>query len=507
MARRTLEEIYGVNTTQQDTADVSSMQIQNQPKRRSLEEIYGIQKPTISVSQTAPPTTVKVPFPDTGAGPANNTFMANLGTSAKEILVDPFTSRFSNIDYGNQNLASNALQTAGAVAGGAVDVIGKGLLGAAKLVTPKPVEEAVGGAVGAISQGVSSAIPEETKQALVSWAEQHPEAAANLGAVVDIASIIPVGKAATVTKSALKTEAGVLAKAEQAVQRIAQPSKPELFNSAQAIRGLETIPTEKIKTYSQLRESLQAQNTTDLAKVTSEISKDTTKYRLPDFQIEKEGMKFNPVKDALVGLRELAEKTTDTSLMSKVRQFEIKVNTGKMVQNDVNELAKLVGSKMNAFKQNGELLKRTNALKAENTRASLKDIARTGMSPEVAALDKAISDRIVFTSRMDNIANAVQREINRSPNLNIFQKAVGATERVADLFTGRVFSSILRELRNSNRLSAVEIEKELAKNLALVREINSTKDVNRIKELLKAAKLFTAGQVVNQVNQPEQPQQ
>lgn len=496
MARRTLEEIYGVSTTQQNTVDVPSMQIQNQPKRRSLEEIYGAPQQT-NINQSFDQPTVTQP----------ETFLSNLGTSAKETLIDPFTSRFGNIDYNNQSIASNALQTVGAVAGGAVDVLGKGLLGAAKLVTPKPVEQAVGSAVGAVGSGLLSAIPDSAKQSISDWALQHPEAAANLGAIVDIASIIPAGKSASVAKGALKTDAGVLAKAEQAVQRIAQPSKPELFNSAQAIRALETIPTEQIKTYSQLRTALQSQNTADLAKVTNEISKDTTKYRLRDFEINREGMKFNPVKDALVGLRELAEKTTDTNLMSKVRQFEIKVNTGEMIQNDVNELAKLVGRKINAFKQNGELLKRTNALKAENTRTSLKEIARTGMSPEVAALDKATSDRINFTARMDNIANAVQREINRSPNLNIIQKALGATTGVADFFMGRVMSNVVRALRNSNRLSAVEVEKELAKNLALVRGINKTKDINRVRELLKAAGIFATSQAVNQVNQPEQPQQ
>ena len=482
MQRPTLDEIYGSTST----TVVST--------RPSLDEIYGAQQPASNIGFTPQVSTQPTTLGQDIGGAISNTF------------VKPFADRFSNIDYSNQGIMSNVLQTGGALAGGLVDVAGKALLEGAKVLTPKPVENFVGDVASGISTGISNAIPEETKQALSDWATQHPEAAANLGAIVDIAGVLPItGKAASVAKGALKTEAGVLSKAEQAVQRIAQPSKPELFNSAQAIRALETIPTEKIKTYSQLREILQAQNTTDLAKVTSEISKDTTKYRLPDFQIEKEGMKFNPVKDALVGLRELAEKTTDTSLMSKVRKFEIKVNSGEMIQNDVNELAKLMGNKMNAFKQNGELLKRTNALKAENTRTSLKEIARTDMSPEVAALDKATSDRINFTNRMDNIANAVQREINRSPNLNIIQKTLGLTTNVADFFMGRVMSNVVRALRGSNRLSAVEVENELAKNLALVREINKTKDVNKVRELLKSAGLFTTGQVINQINQPEQP--
>lgn len=481
MQRPTLDEIYGSTST-----TVAST-------RPSLDEIYGAQQPASNIGFTPQVSTQPTTFGQDIGGAISNTF------------VKPFADRFSNIDYNNQGIMSNVLQTGGALAGGLVDVAGKALLEGAKILTPKPVENFVGDVASGISTGISNAIPEETKQAVASWAKQHPEAAANLGAIVDIASILPIGKSATTVKGALKTEAGSLAKAEQAVQRIAQPSKPELFNSAQAIRALETIPTEKIKTYSQLREALQAQNTTDLAKVTSEISKDTTKYRLRDFEINKEGMKFNPVKDALIGLRELAEKTTDTNLISKVRQFEIKVNTGEMVQNDVNELAKLVGSKMNAFKQNGELLKRTNALKAENTRTSLKEIARTGMSDDIAALDKATSDRINFTNRMDNIANAVQREINRSPNLNIIQKALGMTTGVADFFMGRVMSNVVRALRGSNRLSAVEVEKELAKNLTLVREINKTKDINRVRELLKSAGLFTTGQVINQINQPEQP--
>lgn len=494
MERPSLDQLFNPTGSPQKTgasAFSASTSPVNTSERPSLDQLFSPEKyptntPTQNVSTTSEPTSI----------------MQDIGTSAKKTFIDPFTSRFGNIDYNNQGIASNVLQSVGAIAGGVTDLFGTGLVEAGKLVLPKQAEDVIGGVASKTGEVLSSAVPDSLK----SWAEAHPEAAANLGSIVDIASIVPLGKAVGAAKTALKVgdEAGVLAKAETAAQRIAQPSKPELFNAKNAVDAILSIDTNGIKTYSGLKTPLQAQNNIDLAKVTSELLKDTTKYGIESFEITKSGIKFNPVKDAMTSLKELGQKTADTDLLTEIRPFEIKLAKREMVQNDVNELSKIIGRKQNAFKQSGELLKGTNAIKAENTRRALKDIARTDIPEEVANLDKSVSDRINLVNRMDNISNAVGREMQRAENLNILQKGIRFSAKTADLLSGRVVSTILNQLKSSSRLSAVEIEKELVKNLKKIQEINRLKDANKMQEYLKSIGYFTASQSANNLVEPKE---
>lgn len=497
MAKKSLEEIYGITPTQQSVVNVEDSQIQNNPPRKSLEEIYGVQKPYTSPTIT----------------PEQPPVAQEVGTGMKETFVDPFTSRFGAIDYNNQGIGSNILQSVGAVAGGAVDVIGKGLLGAARLIPgEKYVEKAVGDVAGVTGEAISSAIPEETKQAIADWTSAHPEAAANLGAIVDIASIIPAGKGASMVKGAVKleSEASKLAKAGEVTQRIVQPSKPELFNADVAAQTFKDIPVDKIKTYSELKKTLDMKNNSDLAKVTAELSKDTTPYRLPNFEINKNGIKFNPVSEAIITLDNLAKDTFDSKLMGELNKFGavtkdgVKLSKDTIVQNDVNELAKLMGKYENSFKESGGMLKGDKYIKAENIRSSLKDIARTGMSEEVANLDRLVSSRITINKAINNIANKVGREIQSAQKLGAFRKLVKFGVNASDVLSGRLVSTVIRELSRNGKLTGLELEKELTKNLKLLQEATATKDVNKMRQFLKGVGYLGTSQIINNSTQKEE---
>lgn len=517
MTRPSLQEIY--NSTSGNTAN--SMPVSNsytptstgtqpvQPSqgmggKPSLSEIYNKYQ-----SESPQPTNVQsqVPTPQ----PAPTSLMGDIGTSLKENIIDPFTSRFSNIDYNNQNFGSNILQSVGALAGGAVDVAGKALVEGAKVFTPKPVEQMVGNTVDAFGQGISSAIPDSTKQAIANWASQHPEAAANLGAFVDIASIIPVGKAVSATKTALGVGIGKEV-AETSASRILQATKPTLEKTQTAVKAYTDIPLNEVRTYSDLEKVLQKKNSTDLAEVTSKLSKDTTPYRLQNFEVNKNGIKFNPVSDAIKTLHSLAVNTSDSKLMGELNRFGtvtksgVKLSTDTIIKNDVNELAKLMGKYANSFKDAGGLLKGEKYIKAENIRKELKNIARTGMSKDVADLDMAVSNRIEVAKLATRMSQKVANELNKAEQVGVFKKLIGFGLKTTDLLSGRILSTAIRELTRRGTLSAVELEKELVKNLKTIQQINKLKDVNKAKEFLKGMGYFGASQVIN-TQSDTQPQQ
>jgi len=98
-----------------------------------------------------------------------------------------FTSTFQQTGRGEINPISGSIQTIGAGAGFLTDIIFEGL----KAITPKPIKEAVKGGIQRVaSQPKVADIIGNVSQ----WAKQHPEAAANLSSLLDIAAITPAGK-------------------------------------------------------------------------------------------------------------------------------------------------------------------------------------------------------------------------------------------------------------------------------------------------------------------------
>lgn len=120
-----------------------------------------------------------------------NMALQGIGKSAKENLVDPFTSRLKDINFEGQNSASNALQTGGALAGGVVDVFSKGLKGAYQAVTPQGVQDKVSQGLDKATNAIASQVSPEAVAKFEQIRKEHPELSANIDAALNIASIIP----------------------------------------------------------------------------------------------------------------------------------------------------------------------------------------------------------------------------------------------------------------------------------------------------------------------------
>lgn len=425
-----------------------------------------------------------------------------VGQAVKENLIDPFAERFGAIDYKNQGLGSNILQSAGAVVGGGLDVAGTGLYGAAELVAPDTTKAVTGGLSNVI-KAIGSSVPQDVVSGLSNWATQHPEAAGNLNALLELSAVVPAGKGLGALKTV--TTAG---KASQTIEkttgRIIQ-GLPEDVSPAVRTFTNQNLDVSKIKTYKELSDSIQKNIDVDLKRVTDELKTDTTKYRVENFNLDKGfGVKVNPVKDAISSLKELGNKTSDTKLLLELKPYEMRLSKGEFTTNDINELAKLLGKNKKSFGANGQLLKNTSAVKSENTRKELKSLARDGMSPELAKLDMRVHEAIDTKDLVDSMADGVFKQLQKAEEYSALRRLVGGAATTVDLLSGRLMSTILTRLaRTGNSLNKIDIERELVKNLKTIKDLSNTNNKTELMKFLKGIGFIGASQSITNTVSPQ----
>lgn len=126
------------------------------------------------------------------------------------------TNAAADVQMSNQNPVSKTLQTLGQGAGFVGDLVFEG----AKAIAPQPVKDAVKGTLGAVA---STEPVQQGMQAYNDWKTSHPEAAGNLEATFNIASLFPGlkagGKAAEV---AADTAGGAVSKTGTALKNVGE---------------------------------------------------------------------------------------------------------------------------------------------------------------------------------------------------------------------------------------------------------------------------------------------
>ena len=127
---------------------------------------------------------------------------------------------------GKQGLGSTVLQSVGTGAGFLGDIVMRGISSLAPDFIEKPVVKGVEKGIGAVA---STEPAQQVIQKLSSWAEQHPEAAKNLEATLNIAALYPGGKGAQLggkaTKVGVELAGDVAGKTAQVLEESALASK------------------------------------------------------------------------------------------------------------------------------------------------------------------------------------------------------------------------------------------------------------------------------------------
>lgn len=147
----------------------------------------------------------------------NNAPLISKAASKVKDIVTTRGNEAANVQVSKQSVSSKILQTAGKGAAAVGDIA---LAGAGALIPDKIKQGAKSVAASASKNAQLNPQFEGAKKLLGAvaspvseWAAAHPEAAANLGAIVDLASLIPGAKGASLASDAAKTSAKNAAKA------------------------------------------------------------------------------------------------------------------------------------------------------------------------------------------------------------------------------------------------------------------------------------------------------
>jgi len=136
----------------------------------------------------------RIPTQDTGFAADVSRSVSKAANKASQAIQQGLT--------GQINPFSSVLQTVGAGAGGVTD-IGLNVLSA---VTPDIIEKPITGAISGVAQkALETQIGQKALQAYEKFKRENPETAGNIGAALDIASVIPTVKAAQATARAAQS--------------------------------------------------------------------------------------------------------------------------------------------------------------------------------------------------------------------------------------------------------------------------------------------------------------
>jgi len=162
-------------------------------QRKYIEQTYQVKSPVVSAGATYDPAQDIARL--RSMRDSRKGFLETVGDKAKERV-----SKLAEGYMSGQNPVSSGLQTVGAGAGMVGDVLFEG----AKRITPEFIKKPIREGMQVVGE---QPVVQDVMTKMSEWAEQHPEAAANLESIVDIASLFPAGKGGQVLKEG--TEAGV----------------------------------------------------------------------------------------------------------------------------------------------------------------------------------------------------------------------------------------------------------------------------------------------------------
>ncbi|MBK3666168.1 hypothetical protein JJE66_33725 [Bradyrhizobium diazoefficiens] len=291
------------------------------------------------------------------------------------------------------------------------------------------------------------------------------------GALSDVAST--ARSAASDAANAVKEKLLPTPTIDELVGRVAQ-GKPEDIPSFG--RGLSNLDTSKISTYKDLNKSA-SKAIGDLSKQQDVLlGQDTTPRKIQQLatpvKVGDTAIHHNFVRDAIDQLKTYYTKTNDVANLEKIKAYDAKLHPTKgpgLTLKDVNDIARMHGSDLNAYNANGELASGLTKQAAENTRMGLKQTVRNLMpGDESKALDAKITD--LYTVR--DLSKTMQKKVNtftqRLQQPNVLQKLGGLVGKGLKVTgVGDLASKLLGidKVPGAQTLSPAELEAKLAKNL------------------------------------------
>lgn len=468
--------------------------------------------------------------------------VTNAGNATKKFSLNPDRPD-------NQTNARTGIQNLGQVLGFGADVIGAGIEGGVKAVLPQKNEEKVKENLALlydnpIVKPLVDKIPvEELSAKYEQWKLDNPNKAADLDATAAflefasnfvgaeglsagtkaVAPIIDdVAKQTTkqvlnatgdvvttgagmvdnlgtsITKAA--TETADLAKKklgppeptlEHAVGQVVQGKSTDV---AKAQKAIQSIDTKDVKTYKDLANKLQEKKKDLVNTVDNELAKDSTIYPIDSLATSattKSGkvVSTNHVTKSLSDLKEYYKTVGDVVKESEIDDLIAK---NAFTRKEVNDISRIYSEEFGtkAFGKTGEPLTSVNAQAYENTRKGLKDVARQGIGGKEAKLaDEALSaiyNTEKLVKRNIEAVNKLQQRINER---GLLEKAGNVVAKYGDILTGGTIRGIVGGLLPRGAgykvLNALDLEEQLAKNLAIINKAMTAKSDDALVKTIK----------------------
>lgn len=444
-----------------------------------------------------------------GDGDDSESPISEFGSGVKESLKErggDIIGQFKDVATGKEKFTPRTqLRVAGAATGAVGDVTFEAL----KLVTPKFIEDLA-------AKGMDKVGETEVAQALMTkyseLKEKHPEAMKDLEDVLNITSMIPIGKGATVAGKGVvkgvsktgKVVSKITGEALEAsrVSRIARATEEidsvvghivqgDTKALSRAKRALSTIDTADVKTYADLKgkiddgiEALAGKVDEKLEASGKTLGSLKSKDLVTTTKVGNSVVKQKFVEDAIDQLDELYTNIKDAPSQARMAAIREKLTKEGLTLKEVNDLAREYGREFGtkAFGKTGEALTSINAQAFENTRKGIKKVVRDKMPDDVTKmLDERISDLYNtnrYVAKMEEKVNALYQKVKKRGLLENISIKLADTVDVATFHTVSGFiSRMLPKNVGNNVMNAINLEGALKANLKkLDKLLITTKD-------------------------------
>lgn len=263
-----------------------------------------------------------------------------------------------------------------------------------------------------------------------------------------------------------------------------------------AQRALGSVDTKDIKTFKDGVEVLNKQIEENSGKVDTHLSQSKVTYKPSELETKipvtsGEPIITNPTKDALDQLEKFYEKTNDAQDLARIKNLQDKFESKGLFPKEINDIAREHGAKLNGYNANGELASGLSKQAAENTRSGVKSTVRSLITDDpTKAIDANTTDLIKTRDMFEEMSTKVQQLENKIKNYTPLQKLGRAGGKAVDLFTGGIGKAFLRSVQGFGNdegqvLNALELQKNLSKNLDLLRKLDTMTPPEIVQEFQK----------------------
>ena len=280
---------------------------------------------------------------------------------------------------------------------------------------------------------------------------------------------------------------------DQTVGQVAQGGADEIPTFT---KGLSNLDTTGIKTYKDLTKKADDTIKTEAKAQDTALAANETPLKVQQMAIKvgSQEAAHNYVLDAVQQLKDYFTKTNDIANLAKVNNYITKLDPIKgegLTVKEINDIARMHGTNLNAYNANGELASGLTKQAAENTRQGLKqtvvqNIKDPAMQAAFKASDAKMSSLYTVRDLSGKMAEKVNTLTQRLQKPNILQKLgsiIGKVGRISGV--GDIAQKLLgiEKTPGASTLNAVELQARLQKNLAKINEALGKNDTGFVKDV------------------------